>query len=124
VATSDRTVSALHAVAGAFRAAAEELVGLAARADVLAEELEGGSSLTEAMAAEKRPLIITRLTQLSDILHDAASEVRRAEASQLREEGLTHEGVAEVFGVSRQRVAVLLKPRPTNPRGPYRPTSG
>ena|SRR5579884_2559770 len=121
MARSDRTVTALRALAVAFNDSAGELAGLADRAERLARELESGSSLADALARESRPLMVTRLTQLGDLLTDAGAEVRRAEAHQLREEGLTQEGIAELFGVSRQRVAALLKPRAPGARGPYRP---
>ena len=63
------------------------------------------------MAAEPRPLIITKLVEITDRLHEAGGEVRRAEAHQLREEGRTHDQIAELFGVTRQRVAQLLDSR-------------
>ena len=121
MAQSARTVAALRALATAFTDSARDLVGLAARAEHLAGELESGMDLASALTAEARPLVVTRLTQLGDILNQAGAEVRRAEARQLREEGLTQEAVAELFGVSRQRVAALLKPPPT--AGPFRPAA-
>ena len=123
MAQSDRTVTALRTLAGTFAAAAAELQGMAGRSAHLAGQLEAGATLDEVMGNESRPLIITRLTQLSDRLIEAGAEVRRAEAHQLREEGYTQDRIAETFGVTRQRVSALLKPRPTR-RGPYRPALG
>ena len=60
------------------------------------------------MAAEERPLIITKLVEITDRLHEAGGKVRRAEAEQLRAEGRTHQEIAELFGVTRQRVSQLL----------------
>jgi hypothetical protein len=81
---------------------------LAKRARGLRNELADGMDLTQAMAAEPRPLIITQMTQLIDELTTAARAVRRSEAEQLRREGLSQQAIGDVFGVSRQRVAALL----------------
>ena len=121
MAQSERTISALRSLAAAFTDSAGEMVGLAGRAEHLARELESGTSLSHALVREPRPLMVTRLTQLGDLLTHAGAEVRRAEAHQLRDEALTQEAIAELFGVSRQRVAALLKPRPAGARGPFRP---
>jgi nucleotidyltransferase/DNA polymerase involved in DNA repair len=98
---------------------------LAERARALRGELADGMGLTQAMGAEPRPLIITRMTQLLDELTTAARAVRRTEAEQLRREGLSQQAVAEVFGVSRQRVAALLaapvEDRDGHPRTAHRP---
>ena len=75
------------------------------------------------MQAEARPLIITRMTELVDALTTAALAVRRAEARQLQREGASQQQIAEIFGVSRQRVAALLAgPGPdAEARRPHRP---
>jgi hypothetical protein len=98
---------------------------LAERARTLRNELAEGMDLTRAMAAETRPLIITRMTQLIDELTTAAQAVRRSEAEQLRREGLSQQAIADVFGVTRQRVAALLATAAEgsegSPRRPHRP---
>src|SRR5438270_9785326 len=106
---SGRTSAALAALVSAIRETVDDLEWLAERAEVLEAEVRGGSPLTEAMAAEPRPLIITKLVEITDRLHDAGGRVRRTEATQLRAEGRTHEQIAELFGVTRQRVAQLLE---------------
>jgi len=106
---ADRTAAALGALAEAIRETVEDLERLAVRAAALEAEVRAGSPLTEAMAAEPRPLIITKLVEITDRLHDAGGRVRRTEATQLRAEGRTHEQIAELFGVTRQRVAQLLE---------------
>ena len=42
-------------------------------------------------------------------LVDAGSRLRRAEARALHVEGMTMEQIADLFGVTRQRVSALLK---------------
>ena len=55
------------------------------------------------------PLIVQLLTDSSAALDTCGAQVRRAEAEALYAEGLTMEQIAEVFGVSRQRVGALLR---------------
>jgi hypothetical protein len=106
-------IEALDGLHTALVSTSAELKTLAERTAALkreCESVEGG--LAETMAGEARPLIVTRMTQLIDDLADAAAAVRRAEARQLRAEGLSHEQIAKVFGVTRQRAAALLAPPP------------
>jgi hypothetical protein len=116
-----RTSQALAALAEALRTTADELSGLAARAEHLKAEIDAGMPLTQAMAAEERPLIISKLVEITDRLHERGGEVRRAEASQLQAEGRTHEQIATAFGVTRQRASALLKASSTERRAPKRP---
>lgn len=104
--------------------ASRQLEYLAQRTDALAGGLDEDRLLKDVVVEEERPLVVTRLTALIDGLQVAAGEVRRAGAAQLRAEGLTHDQIAALFGVTRQRAAALLKdsapPRPT-PKRPHRP---
>jgi hypothetical protein len=117
-----RTSKALDALAASLRETADELAVLAVRADHLRQQIDDGMPLAQAMAAEERPLIISKLVEITDRLHATGGEVRRAEARQLQAEGHTHEQIANVFGVTRQRAGALLK-TPTERRAPKRPKS-
>lgn len=122
---AERTSAALRHLSAGLRSAAQELRHLADRADVVADAVDSGQPLVAVMAAETRPLIITRMTQLVDEMVDLGAEVRRAEAAQLQAEGLTQGKVAKVFGVTRQRVSVLLGPSaPPGARARKRPPAG
>jgi hypothetical protein len=118
-----RTMEALDELASVLGTASADLRVLALRARALRAELADGDRLTEAMQAEPRPLIITRMTELVDALTTAALAVRRAEARQLQREGASQQQIAEIFGVTRQRVAALLAgPGPdAEARRPHRP---
>lgn len=111
-AESARTIAAFDALVATLHSTRDELEALARRASHTRDHVAGGVLLSEFVAAEPRPLIITRMTELLDAMSDAAAEVRRAEAHQLRAEGLSHERIAKLFGVTRQRVAALLSPPP------------
>jgi len=59
---------------------------------------------------EQRPLIVELLTESLELLSAVGSRLRRVEASVLHEDGLTMDEIAALFGVTRQRVSVLLQP--------------
>lgn len=56
------------------------------------------------------PLMVELLSTNLQVLHKLGHELRSAEARALRQEGLSAIRIAELFGVSRQRVAALLRP--------------
>jgi hypothetical protein len=99
-------------LAACLTAASEEMLVLAARAHVVAEEVAAGRALADVIGGGPQPLIIARLARLLDDVADTGAAVRRAEAAQLNAEGLTQGRIAKIFGVSRQRVSALLAPPP------------
>jgi hypothetical protein len=111
-AESRRTTAAFDALVETLTAAAREIDSLIIRAASTREAIASGVVLSEYVDGESRPLIITRMTELLDRMSDAAAEARRAEAHQLRAEGLSHERIGQLFGVTRQRAAALLAPAP------------
>ena len=70
-----------------------------------------GASYAEIVSITDGPLIVQLLTESSKALDTSGANVRRAEARALYAEGLTMEHIAEQFGVTRQRVSILLKTR-------------
>jgi DNA-directed RNA polymerase sigma subunit (sigma70/sigma32) len=68
-----------------------------------------GRPYAEIVPAEKRPLIVQLLTESRLALDDVGGRVRRTEARVLHEEGMTMDRIAELFGVTRQRVSGLLR---------------
>lgn len=90
----------------------ERLDAVLARADVLRAERAKGRRYAEIVAAEDRPLLVEVLSQVLDELAASGAAFRRAEARALHADGLSHEAIAEVFGVTRQRVSALLKETP------------
>jgi hypothetical protein len=53
--------------------------------------------------------LVRRVSALQQRLSDAASRLRRAQARRLYDEGLSTERIAELFGVTRQRISALLR---------------
>jgi hypothetical protein len=69
--------------------------------------LEGASYLA-AVAAEDQP-VVELVSRMIDALVVSGARLRRAEARALHQEGATMEEIAQLFGVTRQRVSALLK---------------
>jgi hypothetical protein len=79
------------------------------RADLIRRLRERGLRYSEIVPLEERPLIVELLTHNLYELSDASSRFRKAEARALYSDGLTMSEIAELFGVTRQRVAALLR---------------
>ena len=68
-----------------------------------------GASYAEIVSSRDGPLIVQLITESSTALDTIGANVRRAEARALHAEGLTMEQIAQRFGVTRQRVSILLR---------------
>ena len=123
--TGTESVEADESLAGlvsTLRSAARESDALAERGERLLGLRRRGRPWRELATREDQPLIVGLMTQLVDRLADAGSAFRRSEARALRAEGMSQAGIAELFGVTRQRVAALLQPAPSREaRGVKRP---
>lgn len=119
---AQRTATAFAEMARVLREVEPQLGRLARRCGDLEAATAAGAELAEVIAGEERPLVITALTEIVDVLVEAAGEVRRAEAAQLRAAGLTQDSVARLLGVTRQRAAALLSAAALGPprRSPKR----
>jgi hypothetical protein len=88
-----------------IRSMAEQTTAQASRTR---ERRREGSSYVDAVAAEDQP-VVELVSRMIDVLVVAGSRLRRAEARALHSEGATMEEIAQLFGVTRQRVSALLK---------------
>ena len=68
-----------------------------------------GRSYREIFTAEDPPLILDLIRANLQSLLDVGSRLRRAEARALHDQGMTMDQIAELFGVTRQRVSALLR---------------
>lgn len=105
---AERTRAALAALVQVLEATASDAAALAERSRGLQAEFVRGRRLAELVPQEPRPLIVARVSELLERLAEAGAALRRTEARQLVAEGMTQAQVAELFGVTRQRVAALL----------------
>lgn len=55
------------------------------------------------------PLVVQLVTENLDRLRVYGAQLRRAHAAALHHEGLTMDQIAELFGVTRQRISALLR---------------
>jgi len=69
-----------------------------------------GMNYSQIVQQSERPLVIELITTNLSELQRSGHTLRRAVSLALYEEGLTMEQIAELFGVSRQRVSELLCP--------------
>lgn len=99
----------LHEMAEANIARSETIK---ARIDHLLARIEAGEPLPEIVEAETRPLIPTLITENIEALQEVGAMLRRAEAAALRAHGYTMERIADLFGVTRQRISALLQTDP------------
>lgn len=105
----DDVIAALAVVEDAVRQATVIAGMIIERAEHIRLMRSEGRSYREIVPNEERPLIVELLTANLELLSGVGSRLRRAEARVLYDEGFTMDEIAALFGVSRQRVAVLLR---------------
>ena len=113
---SDLVVLALAALEVEIRRAAEVGERITERAEYIRRMRADGKAYREIVPTEERPLIVEMLSTNLERLAEVGSKLRRAEAQALYDEGMTMAQIANLFGVTRQRIAVLVRsPRPDDP---------
>ena len=105
----DPVLDALEGLVRALRANSARIEATIARAERIREQRGEGLSYREIESGEERPLIVELTRDNLATLVEAGSRLRRAEAHALHAEGMTMEQIAELFGVTRQRVSALLR---------------
>lgn len=98
----------LDALDEAIATTIEDLLQARSRIKQLQDLRESGATWTEMVRQEDRPLVVELITRSLGTLSDAGGKFRRAEAEALRQEGLPMTKIANLFGVSRQRISSLL----------------
>jgi DNA-directed RNA polymerase specialized sigma24 family protein len=106
---NDPVLDALDGLVRALRENATRIDATIARAERIRDQRGEGLSYSEIESGEERPLIVELTRDNLAALVEAGSRLRRAEARALHGEGMTMEQIAELFGVSRQRVSALLR---------------
>jgi hypothetical protein len=111
---NDEVLDALDDLVDALTANSERNRIALERADAIRAARKAGRSYSEIVSDQARPLIVDVLNQNLDRLVTSGARFRRAEAKALHDEGVTMERIAEIFGVTRQRVSALLKTAQAN----------
>ncbi len=108
----DLPLDALDQLCAAVResAAAGELI--LKRAETIRRQRAAGLSYTQIVPVEAQPLIVELISDTMARLAETGSAWRREEARALHREGMTMERIAQLFGVTRQRVSALLNSVP------------
>ncbi len=102
---------ALTSIENAAAENVERSLEIQRRVRRLNEQLAGGQPLVELVEAEESPRVVELITSNMAALETVGAELRASLALALREEGLTIEAIAGLFGVTRQRISALLKQR-------------
>ncbi len=105
----ERLLIALTGIETAARDNAERSRQVQRRARTLRRQLQAGANLVELVEAEDTPRMVELISTNMATLETAGAEFRAAEALALRAHGLTIEAIAELFGVTRQRISALLR---------------
>jgi hypothetical protein len=100
----DELVTELDVVVG-------ELMSAKKRALELQEQRREGRSWYDIVTAEERPLIVEQISSAMASLAGAGGRWRRTQAQALHDEAVSINRIAELYGVTRQRVSALLRPR-------------
>jgi len=79
------------------------------RAAEIREQRLAGRSYTDIYENSERPLLVEILTTNVLELHDVGHRLRTCQAWALRQEGLSTQRIAQLYGVSRQRIMALLR---------------
>jgi DNA-binding CsgD family transcriptional regulator len=106
---TDPVLDALDGLVRALRDNQSRIEATIARAERIREQRDEGLSYREIESGVDRPLIVELTRDNLAALVEAGSRLRRAEARALHAEGMTMEQIAELFGVTRQRVSALLR---------------
>ena len=108
-ATDDPALAALSTLLDALTATERDLDAIRERAAHIERRRADGVSYRELVSTEEPPLIVQLLAGVHDRLNQAGADWRRREAQALHDEGLSMEAIADLFGVTRQRVSALLR---------------
>jgi hypothetical protein len=104
----DGPLRALDELVRAAEAMSRTMAALSARAEVIRQGRANGLTYREIVRTGEPPLIAGSLTPSIEQLESAGRRFRQAQARALRAEGMTMEQIAQVFGLSRQRISALL----------------
>ena len=107
----DPAVRALEELSAQIRRTICQLQAADARLGHLAELRAEGQSWFEIVSNEDRPLVVETVTRVLEDLGEVGSRFRREEALALHRERVSTYRISKLFGVTRQRISVLVRER-------------
>lgn len=81
------------------------------RIEYLRDRREHGEDMAEIVRSEDKPLVLDLLRENLEVIFDVGARLRQTQVFELAECGLTHAQIAELLGVTRQRVGAILTRR-------------
>ena len=109
IADTDEVLAAIDAVVETLtRNQARTDATLKRAADMRAQRL-GGHSYTDILEHSDHPQLVEMLTLTVLELHEVGHRLWTVQAWALRQEGLSTQRIAQLYGVSRQRIMALLR---------------
>jgi hypothetical protein len=108
----DPVVMALAVLSDVAASSAGDLISLNENLAALRNHRVRGRSWHRIISDDDSPNPLPSLTMIATNFARASGAFRRALAVGLRKEGMQVSEIAALFGVSRQRVSALIRPRP------------
>ncbi|MEZ5258799.1 MAG: hypothetical protein R2705_18460 [Ilumatobacteraceae bacterium] len=108
-----RLSAALLSIEAAAASNAERSLEIQRRVRWLHEQIAAGVPLAELIEAEESPRVVELITANKAALETVGADLRASLA--LRDDGLTIDAIAGLFGVTRQRISALLKQKAAEP---------
>lgn len=112
---------ALEEIQAAAAANVERSREIQRRVKWYSAEIDKGTSMEQLVEREETPRIVELLTMNAAALDAVGSGFRASLALALRSEGVTIGAIADLFGVTRQRISALLRQKAARDAGAARP---
>jgi hypothetical protein len=106
---TDEVLAAVESVVRALKENQARTDEALERAAEIQQQRRAGRTYTEIFEESERPLLVEILTTNVLELHDVGHQLRTSQAHALRREGLSTQRIAQLYGVSRQRIMALLR---------------
>ena len=106
---ADSVLAALDAMNEVLGQLGRRTDGMQAEAHAVTAMRRDGGQWDEVLFTDEARRLTTLLAESAEALGRANSELRRAQAAVLYGSGLSMERIGLLLGISRQRVAILLK---------------
>jgi hypothetical protein len=113
----DEVLAALDRVAVGLQENARRIETALARIEQVRERRQSGLSYAEIAEEETGPPVVELITSSLLALDQVGHRLRATAAQALRREGVTTARIAQIFGVSRQRISHLLRDATDAPAG-------
>jgi hypothetical protein len=105
----EAVLAALNEMTAALRALVSDADTMIERARVVAAQRRDGQPWVDVLFTDDARGVTGSLAEAADRIGRANSGVRRAQAAVLYRNGMSMERIGALLGISRQRVAILLR---------------